>query len=489
MRQSGNELVVRVDNRKGERPREGWWNWGGILRPVTLVPRGRLDLRDLALLPAVTCSAGGCKAAVQLTGAIRNRTTFAVGGRIEVALSAPDGSVTRVSVPVAPLAGGDSRVVAQRFAVKHPALWAPGSPQLYDADVTVRAGSRVEQHDTTRIGLRSVKVVDGHLQLNGSPLRMYGASIQEDFPGHGAALTPQDDDEIVAELKDLGANSTRAHYPLNEDLLQKLDAAGILVWNEVPVYHQNRELNRPAGRAAALEMVRGTILATRNHPSVVVNSVANEPVSTPDAYPGSRLWLHDAAALARRLDPSRPVAVDILSYPNVPYQKAYGAFDVLGINNYYGWYVGNPSHPTGNFSDLEPYLQKMHRRYPKTAMVMTEYGAEATTDGSADEKGTFEFQSDYVNRVLDVVERNDFMDGALYWTLREFAVKPNWLGGVDPSVDPRPDAIHNKGLITYDGRPKPAFDVMKQRIAAVLSPPAPAPAPEPAPDAAPPPAG
>ena len=42
---------------------------------------------------------------------------------------------------------------------------------------------------------------------------MYGAAIQEDFPG-GAALTPADNDEIVAELKRLGANATRAHYPL-----------------------------------------------------------------------------------------------------------------------------------------------------------------------------------------------------------------------------------------------------------------------------------
>src|SRR4051794_22900476 len=55
-----NELVVRVDSRKGDRPREGWWNWGGILRPVTLVPVGRLQLRDLALLPEMRCTASGC---------------------------------------------------------------------------------------------------------------------------------------------------------------------------------------------------------------------------------------------------------------------------------------------------------------------------------------------------------------------------------------------------------------------------------------------
>ena len=64
------------------------------------------------------------------------------------------------------------------------------------------------------------------------------------------------------------------------------------------------------------------------------------------------------------------------------------------------------------------------------------------------------------------------MGGAIYWTAREFAVKPNWLGGLDPSFDPRPDSIHNKALIAYDGTVKPAFDVMKQRIAQLLAPPA-----------------
>lgn len=474
LRRGLNELVLRVDSRKGSRPREGWWNWGGILRPVTLVPRGRLVLNDLGLLPRVNCSdPAGCRAVVRVTGAIRNRLSTRAGGELAVTLKAPDGTETRQVVKVPALAGTESRVLAARIPVNGPiALWDTQNPQLYDASVTLRSGGRVEQHEQMRIGMRQLTIRGGQLYLNGRPVKMYGAAIQEDFPGRGAALTPEDNAEIVAELESLGANATRAHYPLNQDLLTKFDEAGILVWNEAPIYHQNRELNRPEGRKAALDTVRGTILSTRNHASVVVHSVANEPVSTPDDYPGSRMWLKQAAKLARRLDPTRPVAVDILSYPNVPFQKTYTQFDALGINNYYGWYVGKPTHPTGNFLDLEPYLQKMRRRYPKQALVMTEFGAEATRSGPAEEKGTFEFQADYVNRTMDVVNRNDFMDGAMYWTVREFAVKPDWLGGIDPAFDPNPDAIHNKALIAYDGAIKPAFDVMKQKIAAALAPPA-----------------
>lgn len=465
-----NELVVRVDSRKGSRPREGWWNWGGILRPVTLEPVGRLQLRNLALLPSVTCDGTDCKATVRLTGTVTNRTRSLLGGTVGVTLTAPDGTETEASIPVSPLDASRTRSISARFEVTGPpALWSPASPQLYDANVAVRSGGHVEQEEHQRVGLRSVTVRDGHFYLNDERTKLYGAAIQEDFPGRGAALTPEDNDEIVAELKNLGANTTRAHYPLNEDLLSKFDAAGIMVWNEAPIYHQNQELNRPEGRNAALATVRGTILATRSHPSVIVNSVANEPVANPDSYPATSLWLRQAARLARKLDPSRPVAVDILSYSNVPFQKTYTNFDILGINNYFGWYVGKPSHPTGNFLDLEPYLQKMHRRYPGQSFVMTEFGAEATRSGPVEEKGTYEFQADYVNRVMDVITGNDFMDGGLYWTVREFAVKPAWLGGIDPSFDPHPDAIHNKALISYDGFVKPAFDVMKQRIADALA--------------------
>ena len=495
LRSKGNELIVRVDSRKGSRPREGWWNWGGILRPVQLVPRGRVLLRDIGVLPRVSCGADSCRAAVTVLARVENRTSRTMQSTLDLTLKAPDGTETATTIRYRPIRAGRSLGVRARVPVSGtPALWSPSSPQLYDTKVVLRAGDRVEQEESMRTGMRSVTVKDGKLHLNGSPLPLYGASIQEDYPGRGAALTDAEMDEIVAQLEELGANSTRAHYPLNERLLQRFDEAGIMVWNQAPIYHRNAELDEPAGRREAYDTVRGTIRAGRNHPSVITHSVANEPVANPDDYPGSSRFLKIAARIARNLDPTLPVSVDILTYPRIDKQTTYLHFDLLGINNYYGWYVGKPERPTGNFYDLEPYLQKTHERYPRQAMVRTEFGAESTTHGPATEKGTYEFQSDYINRVLDVVERNEFMGGAIYWTLREFAVKPRWTGGAAPWAEPVPDSIHNKALIAYDGARKPAFDVMKERIARALAPyappaPEPEPAPEPAPAEEPPPAG
>src|SRR6185295_15318547 len=64
---------------------------------------------------------------------------------------------------------------------------------------------------------------------------------------------------------------------------------------------------------------------------------------------------------------------------------------------------------------------------------------------------------------LDIIDRLGFMGGAIYWTAREFAVKPGWDGGAHPPVR---DSIHNKALITYDGKFKPAFSAAQQAFKA-----------------------
>ena len=192
---------------------------------------------------------------------------------------------------------------------------------------------------------------------------------------------------------------------------------------------------------------------------MITNSVANELTSWPDTHRTSQVWMQNAAELARDIDPTRPVSIDILSYPNIPRQSTYDAFDVLGINSYYGWYKGKKERSTAHLSDLEPYLRAMHDKYPGKALVITEFGAEASEPGPADVKQTYAFQTQYLKRNLDIVDRLGFMGGAIYWTAREFAVKPDWDGGAH--IPAKRDSLHRKGLISYDGKIKPAFDAAK----------------------------
>jgi hypothetical protein len=464
-----NSLVVRVDNRKGVEPREGWWNWGGLVRPVSLVPLGPVTVSNLGLMPDLTCASPGvCTGNLVIDATVANRSAETLTPTLELSLAPPAG--TPGIAQTATLAPGTMRPGARadvRFAVplaEPVETWSPDRPSLYQATVETMGGGIVDQTDRMAVGMRKAENRGGLLYLNGRQINLRGASIEEDAPGRGPALTAADQQRVVDELKAVHANVTRSQYPLGQGLLDRLDRAGILVWTQAPIYHRDDLLHTAAQRAFALDSLRGSILATRSHASILTESIANELTPTPDTTPGTKAYIDAAAAIVRQLDPGMPVAIDVLSYPNFPAQQTYKQFDLLGISNYYGWYTGKAGHSTADLGGLVPFLRLTHERYPDQALVMSEFGAEATFAGPASEKQTYAFQTDYLEQTLAAAATLPFLNGAIYWTLREFAVKPDWNGG-----PPRPGithtSIHHKGLIAYSGAEKPAFRVAAELFA------------------------
>jgi beta-glucuronidase len=460
-------MMIRVDNRRGAGSfPEDWWNWGGIVRPVELVPAGRLKLLGIGVMPEVGCAYRCGDLLVEAK--VENDSAARVAPAIVVRTRSPAGITLAFTHTVASVRPGASMRIAFKVPIHGPPdLWEPGHPVLYDVSLSTVTGGHVEQRDRLRVGMRSISVRGGILYLNGKRLWLHGASIHEDMPDDGAALTYADIATIVGELKRVGANVTRAHYLLSEKLLDALDAAGILVWEQAPVDHADPVLQSPAGRARAIDLLRQTLLGGRSHPSVVIASVGNELTPTPDASPGTHAYLEEAIPLARTLDPAAAIALDTYCYPGFPAQHIYSQVDVLGISHYFGWYPGLPGHSISDFSGLQPFLELSHARYPGQALVVAEFGAEGRYDGPSDVKGSYAFQSDYVSKTFGVLDQLPYMNGAIYWTLREFAVNPGWVGGASlPAEDP-PDGIHHKGLIAYDGTDKPAFAVAQDAFSHV----------------------
>ena len=202
-------------------------------------------------------------------------------------------------------------------------------------------------------------------------------------------------------------------------------------------------------------MLREEILNDRNHPSVIVWSIGNENPARPKR--DYRAYIHRAVETARQLDPSRLVGLALSAGPTVEKQRIYGELDVLGINDYFGWYRG----PRGTISDpakLSGYLNRLHSDYPHQAFFITEVGAEASRSGPVTEKGTYQFQTAFLQYHLGVYARKPFINGALIWALRDFRVKPGWDGG-NPLPNP---PLNQKGLLDDSGRPKPAFFVVRR---------------------------
>jgi hypothetical protein len=457
-----NMLVVVVDNRKDPRLREGWWNWGGIVRPVHLVPVGRAQLENPGWMSSVRCRgrARRCRASLLLDGWLRKRGRGRVNPTAVVRLRSPSGRVTRKVFRLG-RQRSRRRHVRLRMRVPSPRLWSPERPRLYSASLLLRNRGRVEQIESRRVGLRSVRVKRGRLYLNNRPVQLRGASIHEDMPGDGAALTGADMNRIVSDLQELHANVTRAHYLLSERLLAKLDRAGIMVWNEAPIWQRDTGANllrTRRQRRQAWRTVRQTVIGARSHPSVITHSVANELSFVPDFKRTTGRFEVGAARFARALDPTLPISIDINGRPGFPEQFTYHHFDMLGINQYFGWYSW-----VRDFSLLKPYLREMRELYPRQALVMTEFGAEARSElanAPPSEKGGYAFQAMHVGRTLDLVDRTRFLSGAIYWTLREFEIYPGWTGGAGGTAG-RVNTRHNKGLLTYDGQKKPAWYVAR----------------------------
>ncbi len=456
-----NRLVVRVDNRRlrtdfppsgltgsGD-PAGGWWNYGGLLREVYLQRVDRIDITSLVVRPELPCAT--CTASVLARVVVRNygastasvRVTGSFGGR------AIDLGTRRVS-------GRDFKRFQARIRVPGPRLWSPADPYLYSARFTVRAGSRRVLGYSLKSGIRSFTVAGGKLTLNGRALNLRGVGLHEDDPVRGFAIDSARRAQIAAQAKELGGTVIRAHYPLHPEMHELADRMGLLVWSEIPVYAiKTQYLKRETVRKLAARELESNILANQNHPSIMLWSIGNELSARPG--PVQSFYIERAVRQAKALDPSRPVGLAVAGYPSAGCRPQYATLDVIGINEYFGWYPG----PNGQIADrdaLSDYLDSVRACYPDKAIFVSEFGAEANREGPVQEKGTFPYQQDFVNYHLAVHGSKPWLSGSFYWALQEFRVRPNWDGG-----NPRPNPpVHEKGLLRFDGSKKPAwFDVQR----------------------------
>jgi beta-glucuronidase len=292
--------------------------------------------------------------------------------------------------------------------------------------------------------------------LNGRPLNVRGFNIHEQDLQLGSALNPAAMKAMVGWIRELGATVIRAHYPLNPEIEEMADRYGIVLWSEIPVYQvQNQYLNYAPWVANAHAVLKANILANQNHPSIMVWSIGNE-LPTPATTAESR-YIAGATALAKELDPTRPVAMAISNWPGVACQKAYAPLDVIGDNEYFGWFDAGGGGDDDRDA-LGPFLDFVHQCYPTKALMVTEFGFDANRNGPVEERGTYAFQVNTIAYHLGVFATKPYLSGATYFALQDYVAFPGYNGG-----DPRPNPPFNeKGVVDLNGAPKPSFATVSQ---------------------------
>ena len=291
-------------------------------------------------------------------------------------------------------------------------------------------------------------------------------SIAEDLLGEFEVHSP----DGIRRLLAAGANATRAQQPLPAALLDRFDAAGILVWQEVGPWDPAAawSAQTPLLRARASERVRRTVDAEQTHPSVAVWSLGNEVAGA--GHPGGQAqWVDATADLLHRVDPGRPVAVDLWG-PRLPHEPGLltRRLDVLGLTDYTGWYDLPGAPPAVQARQVRERLERLHELFPGRPVVVTEFGAASNAGNPPQAVGGLDYQASLLRRRIDELARLR-VAGMIVWTLRDFALRPDFRGGsiakASPGVVLTP-GLNEKGLFTYEGRAKPAVAAVREAFAA-----------------------
>lgn len=460
-------LVVRADWRnplrlKRQAWHRTWFNFGGINREVSLRPLGKSDITAPNVRTRLK-PGGGALVDVQVH--LRNRDVareIGAGGAL-----VRDGKRYEFSFPKLSIGEGDTTVVSTTVDVPDAALWSPESPNLYDVELSVPGETRYE----LRTGLREVAKRGRQILLNGKPVQFRGASIHEDAQGRGDAVNAADMDEIVSELKELGANATRAQHPLSPALMERLDAAGIMVWMGIGVVDAPGAFTSKTKklRDQSEQRVRDSFFQLQTHPSLIAWNLANEVAGNghPDGQAG---YIDEMARELKRRDPGRLVALDVWGAhpPKQPGGAMYKNIDAIGDTNYIGWYE-KTLRPKDEISRaIRDHVRLMKRVFPDKIIVVTEFGAEANGDNASDEPGGYAFQANLLRRHIEVYRTEPGLSGMLVWNLRDFAVSPAFAGGSIRREVPDIELVrglNQKGLFFYDGRPKQSVRVVRAALA------------------------
>ena len=406
-----------------------WWNYGGLTRSVALVevPETFITGYDLHLDRA---------------------TRSKIEGWVEVAGAAAAGETVTVSVSdlrakVSATVGADGRA-AVSMPVTGLTMWSPETPKLYRVELAAGADAVHEQ-----MGFKTIEVRGTEILLNGKPVFLRGISIHAEAPYRtGRANTEKDMDTLLGWAKELGCNYVRlAHYPHDELMTRAADRLGLLVWSEIPTYWAI-EFANPAVLAKAKQQLNEEIARDRNKASIGLWSIANE---TPATEVRTR-FLTALATEVRRLDPERLVTAALLVRSGGPHEKvvddALGTqLDVIGMNEYIGWYEGAPE--TADRTHWTVAYQK--------PVIVSEFGggAKAGLHGAEGERWTEEYEASIFEHQLPMLAKIPQVRGMSPWLLMDFRSPSRQLVGVQ-------DYFNRKGLISDQGEKKAAFGVLQK---------------------------
>lgn len=332
-----------------------------------------------------------------------------------------------------------------------PYLMSPEPGYLYTMELYLHAVDKsLLDVYRMKVGIRTLKWNNSTFLLNDSPiyLRGFGRHEDSDIRGKGFdyALLTRDFNLI----KWIGANAYRtSHYPYSEESMQFADEFGIMVIDECAGV--NADIFEPLLLRNHKSSIEQLIHRDRNHASVIMWSIANEPRS---GNAQAEKYFKILSNYTKSLDPTRPITAAL----NVEAKKdKLGQYlDIICFNRYNAWYqnAGQLDMITKHVVDEATLWHVMHNK----TIIMTEYGAD-TYEG-LHFLPAYIWSEDYQWSLLgkhfkafDNLRSQKWFIGEFVWNFADFKTAQTYtrVGG------------NKKGVFTRQRQPKSAAYLLRQR--------------------------
>ncbi|HHU5033961.1 TPA: beta-glucuronidase, partial [Streptococcus agalactiae] len=346
-------------------------------------------------------------------------------------------------------------------------LWEVLNAYLYTARVEIFVDNQLQDVYEENFGLREIEVTNGQFLLNRKPIYFKGFGKHEDTFINGRGLNEAANLMDLNLLKDIGANSFRtSHYPYSEEMMRLADRMGVLVIDEVPAVGLFQNFNASLDlspkdngtwslmqtKAAHEQAIQELVKRDKNHPSVVMWVVANEPASH---EAGAHDYFEPLVKLYKDLDPQkRPVTLVNILMATPDRDQVMDLVDVVCLNRYYGWYVDH-----GDLTNAEVGLRKelleWQDKFPDKPIIITEYGADTLPGlhSTWNIPYTEEFQCDFYEMSHRVFDGIPNLVGEQVWNFADFETNLMIL---------RVQGNH-KGLFSRNRQPKQVVKEFKKR--------------------------
>ena len=357
-----NVIAVRCDN--AEQPNSRWYSGSGIYRNVRLVCVDDVHVAysgTYITTPEIHDDAA--------TFCIQTTVEKSSEGQTECVISHvvkdPSGKVVGEISDNMPLACGENVDVCS-VTVGKPQIWSVSSPSLYTVETSVSVDGKVVDNYTSTSGIRTIAWdVDKGFFLNGEPLKLLGVCLHHDMGCIGAAVHMRALERELQIMKDMGVNAIRtSHNPPTPELLELADRMGFVVIDEAFDtwrHHKTRYDYGSYFEEWHVKDMEGYIKRDRNHPCIVMWSIANEIMeqgwqgqelsgysdeevnylinflddaqkAAPEKANGNILLTRHMVKIVKDMDPTRFVTAGCNSVD--PWNNLYGsgALDALGVN-------------------------------------------------------------------------------------------------------------------------------------------------------------